>query len=112
MHKINKTNHSLSGSNKLLDLAITTIGLKNDAALSRVLGVSPIIISKLRHGKSYIGPSMLIRLHEQTGLSIREMKGYLSLDTTVKPEAHMETAAHTSTKNEEETDHEVSAMES
>lgn len=65
------------GTCKLLDVVIATIGLKNDAALSRVLGVSPVVISKLRHGKLHIGPSMLIRIHEETGMSVRDMKGYL-----------------------------------
>ncbi len=66
------------GSCKLLDTVIATIGLKNDAALSRVLGVSPVVISKLRHGKLHIGPSMLIRIHEETGMSVREMKSFLT----------------------------------
>lgn len=71
-------NETAIGSNKLLDVVIATIGLKNDAALSRVLGVSPVVISKLRHGKLHIGPSMLIRIHEETGMSVRDMKSYLT----------------------------------
>lgn len=70
-------NEAAAGTCKLLDVVIATIGLKNDAALSRVLGVSPVVISKLRHGKLHIGPSMLIRIHEETGMSVRDMKSYL-----------------------------------
>ncbi len=69
---------SANGSNKLLDVVISSLSLKNDASLSRVLGVSPVVISKLRHGKLYIGPSMLIRIHEETGMSVREMKSFLT----------------------------------
>ena len=70
-------NETAIGSGKLLDVVISTLRLKNDAALSRVLGVSPVVISKLRHGKLHVGPSMLIRIHEETGMSVRDMKSFL-----------------------------------
>lgn len=69
---------SASGSNKLLDAVMANLNLKNDAALCRILEVAPPVVSKLRHGALHIGPSMLIRMHEETGLSIREMKSYLT----------------------------------
>lgn len=71
-------NEAAIGSGKLLDVVISTLRLKNDAALSRVLGVSPVVISKLRHGKLHVGPSMLIRIHEETGMSVRDMKSFLA----------------------------------
>jgi hypothetical protein len=72
---------SAKGSNKLLDAVMENLQLKNDAALCRVLEVAPPVVSKLRHGSLHIGPSMLIRMHEETGLSIREMKSYLTSGT-------------------------------
>jgi hypothetical protein len=59
---------------KLLDHLLTTLSLKNDAALSRTLEVSPPILSKIRHRRLPVGASILIRMHEVTGLSVRELR--------------------------------------
>ena len=63
-----------------IDLLIETMTLKNDAALSRVLEVAPPVISKIRHGRLPVGASMLISAHEESGLSIREMKDVLGFN--------------------------------
>ncbi|MBI1890379.1 MAG: hypothetical protein HYS18_07030 [Burkholderiales bacterium] len=47
---------------------------QNDAALSRKLEVAPPVISKIRHRRLPIGASLLIRMHEVTGMSIRELR--------------------------------------
>ncbi|HJW53667.1 MAG TPA: hypothetical protein VJ577_00175 [Burkholderiaceae bacterium] len=60
--------------NRLLDALIDRLNLKNDAALSRALDVAPPVISKIRHARLPVGASMLIRMHEETGLSIRELR--------------------------------------
>lgn len=60
--------------NRLLDALIERLNLKNDAALSRALDVAPPVISKIRHARLPVGASMLIRMHEETGLSIRELR--------------------------------------
>lgn len=60
--------------NRLVDAVIERLGLKNDAALCRVLEVQPPTISKIRHGHLPVGASMLIRLHEETGLNVRELR--------------------------------------
>jgi plasmid maintenance system antidote protein VapI len=64
--------------NKLLDALIVKLDLKNDAALCRTLTVAPPVISKIRHGRLPIGASMLIRMHEEFDISIKELKQYLS----------------------------------
>jgi len=64
-------------NNDFIDLLIDTMTLKNDAALSRVLEVAPPVISKIRHGRLSVGASMLISAHEESGLTIREMKDVL-----------------------------------
>lgn len=63
-----------------IDLLIDTMTLKNDAALSRVLEVALPVISKIRHGRLPVGASMLISAHEESGLSIREMKDVLGFN--------------------------------
>ena len=60
--------------NRLLDTLLERLNLKNDAALSRILEVAPPVISKIRHGRLPVGASMLIRMHEEMGLSIRELR--------------------------------------
>jgi hypothetical protein len=70
--KLNTKNQS-----QLVDLLLETLRLKNDAALSRLLEVEPPVISKIRHGRMPVGAAMLIRLHEESGLSIGAMKEYL-----------------------------------
>jgi plasmid maintenance system antidote protein VapI len=60
--------------NKLLDTLIERMNLKNDAELCRVLEVQPPIISKIRHRKLAVGATILLRMHEKSDMSIRELK--------------------------------------
>jgi plasmid maintenance system antidote protein VapI len=60
--------------NRVLDAIIEKLQLKNDAALSRVLEVAPPVISKIRHNTLPIGATILIRMHEVSDLSIRELR--------------------------------------
>lgn len=64
----------LYNPNHLLDAVIGKLGLKNDAALARTLEVAAPVISKVRHRRLPIGSSLLIRLHEETDLSIRDLR--------------------------------------
>lgn len=63
--------------NRLFDTVIEQMNLKNDAALARVLGVSSSVISKIRRYKRPVGASLLIRLHEETELSIAALRKLL-----------------------------------
>lgn len=69
--------------NRLLDALIQQLRLKNDAALSRALEVAPPVISKIRHRRLPVGASMLIRMHEVSGLTIRDLR-YLMGDRRQK----------------------------
>ncbi len=60
--------------NRLLDTLIQYLNLKNDAALSRALEVAPPVISKIRHRRLPVGASLLIRMHEVSDLSIKELR--------------------------------------
>ncbi|MDB5841081.1 MAG: hypothetical protein JWQ23_3033 [Herminiimonas sp.] len=60
--------------NNLLDVLIEKMKLKNDAALSRALAVAPPVISKIRHRRLPVGASLLIRMHEVTDMSIKELR--------------------------------------
>jgi len=63
--------------NKLLDALIEKLGLKNDAALSRALEVAPPVISKVRHRRLPVGASLLIRMHEETGMNVKELRALM-----------------------------------
>jgi hypothetical protein len=60
--------------NRVLDAIIARLRLKNDAALSRVLEVAPPVISKIRHRTLPIGATLLLRMHEESEFSIRELR--------------------------------------
>ncbi|GGY64566.1 hypothetical protein OU994_08430 [Pseudoduganella sp. SL102] len=60
--------------NRVLDAIISKLQLKNDAALSRALEVAPPVISKIRHNTLPIGATILIRMHEISDYSIRELR--------------------------------------
>nr|WP_246542285.1 hypothetical protein [Collimonas antrihumi] len=63
--------------NHLLNTLVNTLRLKNDAELSRVLEIAPPVISKIRHHSMPVGASMLIRMHEISNLSIRELRALM-----------------------------------
>jgi hypothetical protein len=73
------TNHSLIDQsaydpNNLLDALVKKLSLKNDAALSRALEVAPPVLSKIRHRRLPVGASLLIRMHEISDLTIKELQ--------------------------------------
>jgi plasmid maintenance system antidote protein VapI len=63
--------------NALLDALIAKLHLKNDAALSRVLQVAPGCVSKIRHHRLAIGATLLIRMHEVSDISIRDLRNLM-----------------------------------
>lgn len=61
----------------LLNTLLQKLGLKNDAALSRKLEIAPPVISKVRTLRLPVGASLLIRMHEETGLSIQDLRALM-----------------------------------
>lgn len=68
--------------NKVLDAIMERLNLKNDAALSRALEVAPPVISKIRHRTLPIGATILLRMHEVSEFSIRELKSLMGVQVT------------------------------
>ena len=58
----------------LLDELLRILGVRNDAGLARALEISPATASSIRCGHIPVGPSILVRMHEASGLSVREMR--------------------------------------
>jgi plasmid maintenance system antidote protein VapI len=61
----------------LLDSLIEKLELKNDAALAKTLEVAPPVISKLRNGRLPVGATILITMHEVTGMTIAELRALM-----------------------------------
>lgn len=70
--------------NHLLDRLLQLLGLKNDAALSRLMDVPPPVISKMRHYRNPVSSNFLIKAHDATGLSINELRELLYTPRDVK----------------------------
>lgn len=68
------TNNAIHDPNKLLDGVIHALNLTSDAALARMLEVQPPVLSKIRHRRTPVSASLLMRLHEETELSISELR--------------------------------------
>jgi hypothetical protein len=56
--------------------------LKNDARLSEALEVAPPVISKIRHRKLAIGYAMLVRIHDLTGLPLKQVRKWAEVEST------------------------------
>ncbi|GGY89644.1 helix-turn-helix domain-containing protein [Pseudoduganella plicata] len=59
---------------RLLDTLAAKLNARNDAALARAIEVAPAIVSKIRHGRLPVGASILLRMHEASGIGIRELR--------------------------------------
>lgn len=79
---------------ELLDDLMKESGIKNDAHLSRLVEMSPPVISKLRNGWLPIGATILIALNEVTGRSIRDMKQALGYPVLARLAVQREEVAH------------------
>ena len=62
------------GPARLLDALIERNALKNDAALCRVLKITPPLISKIRNGKLGVSADVLIRMHDAFEMPISELR--------------------------------------
>lgn len=60
--------------NRLLDAVKEAMKLESDLALAELLDVPHVVISQIRHRGYPMAPSILIRIHEVSSLSIREMR--------------------------------------
>lgn len=60
--------------NYLFDVIVAKLDLKNDASLARALEVTAPVISKIRHFRMPPSASLLIRIHEVTGMQMRELQ--------------------------------------
>ncbi len=69
--------------NRLLDALREQLDVTSDVALARLLEIPPPVLSKIRHNKLAVGASVLLRMHDLTGISIRDLR-YLMGDRRPK----------------------------
>ena len=58
----------------LLDTLKEMLLLSSDSALAEALGTTPSLLSKVRHGKLPVADWLLISMHEESELSIGELR--------------------------------------
>jgi len=75
------TKPAVSGGVVFLDHLLTVLKLKNDTELCTALEVDKSTVSRIRHGKGKVTANMIIRAHEITDMSVRELKHMLGRDT-------------------------------
>lgn len=62
---------------RLLDLVTEHTGVKNDAALCRLLKIAPPVLSKIRHKRNRVSADLLLLMYDKTGLSIDQLRDAL-----------------------------------
>lgn len=61
----------------LFDQMHRILKLRNDAGLANILQVSPSVISRTRRRRIRLSASLMLRLHDVSGLSIQELRALL-----------------------------------
>lgn len=61
----------------LIDSVKQGLRLDSDRALCEALRISPPSLSKIRNKQIPVGGSVLIKMHEKTGISIRKLRALM-----------------------------------
>jgi transcriptional regulator with XRE-family HTH domain len=65
----------------LFDFLKTEYNILSDRQLCAALGITPPMLSKIRHGVIGVSGDVIILIHEKTGMSIADIKGFLRKDS-------------------------------
>ncbi len=57
-----------------LNRLLTRLHLKNDAALARVLEVTPAVVSRVRNKKAPVSANLLLTIHDLSEIAIPELR--------------------------------------
>jgi len=61
----------------LLDTLMHLLGARNDRQLATRLNVNPSQICKVRKRRLSVAPALLISMHEETGLTLRQLRALM-----------------------------------
>ena len=64
---------------KLFDEVKGILNIRFDVELANIIGVASPVISNMRTGSLKVGNSMIIKIHEATGLTIYEIRSMAGL---------------------------------
>lgn len=70
----NNEDHVSYAPERFIDSLIRQLGVRSYAALSRAVGLSPSVISKIRNRRLIISSKILVQVHEATDIPIRELR--------------------------------------
>jgi ribosomal protein L10 len=62
---------------RLLNALREQFNAESDAALCRMLGVRPAVLSLIRNRKRSIGACLMVRMHELSGMKVAELRKLL-----------------------------------
>ncbi len=62
---------------KLFDFLILELGFETDLIIAKRLKTVPSSISRIRHGKFKVGPTMILAVYDETDLTIEEIRELL-----------------------------------
>lgn len=62
---------------RLLDTLQEILELENDRQLAAKLEANPSQISKIRNRRAIVAPALLISMHEETGISLRQLRALM-----------------------------------
>ncbi|HYD58938.1 MAG TPA: hypothetical protein VEC35_01190 [Noviherbaspirillum sp.] len=78
----NLTNPAYTPEN-LLDVLAARLKVPNDAQLSKALRIDPAMVSKLRSKKAELSAALMVRMHDVSGMTIREIRELAGIVSTV-----------------------------
>lgn len=71
---MNPDTESYMPENRLLDHLRKIGGCKSDAQLGNLLGISNPTLSKIRHGKKELSPTVILAIHEKMNVPVAEIR--------------------------------------
>lgn len=70
---------------KFINAISRIMEVKNDAALARALGYHPAVICKLRKRSFGISAENILRIHEVTGIPVKELREMMGAPAFILP---------------------------
>ncbi len=68
---------TLYSPDTLIDRLCAAVGARSYSALGRAIDISPSVLSKVRHRRLAVSSEILLRMHESTGIPIRELRRWM-----------------------------------
>ena len=80
----------------LLDNLMSRLSVNSDYALSKKLEITPVTISKLRNRRGVVTASILLRMHDVSGLPVNLLRKWMGVEPYMADQNHIESSEQTS----------------